>query len=410
MIDQGGHATRSVVFDALGKVICSAESAIKTISRNNLEVEHDPVDLLNSVYASIEQVSQILGDDYSKIVKAGIATQRSSIVCWDKKTGKALSPVISWQDRRTTNDIVQYQEHSQYIHDVTGLYLNPHYGATKMRWCLNNLPEVKKAFEADNLCIAPMASFILFHLLDNTPFVVDPANASRSLMMNYKTLSWQPELLVIFTVPESTLPKIIFTKDAYGNIDRHSHKIPLELCTGDQSAAIYSEGQLLNDEVFVNAGTGAFVLKASDGVPDLKKEKLLASVVFANANKSTEISYVIEGTVNGAGRALQWFSECENILDYESHLDEWCAEFDDPPIFINAISGIGSPYWVAEFNSYFTKEGSNESKFVGVLESIVFLISENIKCIQNISGDIKRIRIAGGITNSKAFVKSYRIY
>jgi len=400
VIDQGGHATRAIVFDAVGKIVCAAEASIKTISRNTLEVEHDPVDLLNSVYSAIDEVYQILGDDYLKIKQAGLATQRSSIVCWDKQSGEALSPIISWQDRRTSGNLSPYKKHAAYIHDVTGLYLNPHYGATKMRWCLDNLAEVKQALEQSRLCIAPMASFILFHLLNKNPFFIDPANASRSLMMNYKTLAWQPELLDLFSVSENILPEIVLTKTSYGDLVRHQHRIPLLLCTGDQSAAVYSEGRPSADEVFINAGTGAFVLKSSDQIPDLKNEKILTSVVFADKN---QVSYVVEGTVNGGGRALHWFSEQTGIVEYESQLDQWCADCFDPPIFINAISGVGSPYWVAEYASYFTEEASNEAKFVAVLESIIFLLAENIACIQKISGQINKIRLAGGITRSRFF-------
>ena len=400
VIDQGGHATRAIVFDESGDVVCGVESAIKTMTPDALKVEHQPDDLMRSIYSVIDQVSQILGDDYQRINRAGLATQRSSIVCWNKKTGEPLSPIISWQDRRTNKSISQYDEHAQYIHDVTGLYLNPHYGSTKMRWCFDNLPEVKKEYRAGNLCVAPMASYILFHLLENKPFVIDPANASRSLLMNYKTLAWQPELLDIFSISEAVLPKIVWTKYEYGNIKRHGHIIPLTICTGDQSAAVFSGGRLLFDEVFVNAGTGAFILKPNEEVPDLKTEKILASVVYADEKTQ---SYVTEGTVNGAGCALQWLSGQSKIDNYEAHLDEWCEQFREPPVFINAISGIGSPYWVADFQSYFSREADDEEKFVAVLESIIFLISENIISIQNVSSEIKQIRLAGGISKSKAF-------
>ncbi len=404
MIDQGGHATRAIVFDRYGALVYVAESPIKTIAHGLLAVEHDPVELLQSVTMVIDDVACFLGDDVSKIKQAGLATQRSSIVCWNKKTGKALSPIISWQDRRTVNDIEKYKKHAKYIHETTGLYLNPHYGATKMRWCLDNLSVVQREREANNLCIAPMASFILFHLLENKPFLIDPANASRSLLMNYKKLSWQTELLDIFSIPKEVLPEIVPTKKIHGAFFIKSpeaeHSIPLVICTGDQSAAIYSQGQLLRDEVFVNAGTGAFVLRPAEGVPDLRAEKILASVVYADEKN---VSYVTEGTVNGAGRALQWLGEKTNITGYECHLDEWCAGIQAPPVFINAISGVGSPYWLAELDSYFIGEGSVHAKFVSVLESIVFLVLENVKAIIRVSGNIKQLRVAGGISRNRSF-------
>jgi len=427
VIDQGGHATRAIVYDSKGHCVCHAEVGINTITRNVLEVEHDPVELINSVNSVIDEVHKQLGDNYSKIQVAGLATQRSSIVCWDNDTGKALSPIISWQDRRTSNNISQFEDSSQIIHELTGLYLNPHYGASKIHWCLNHLSDVKKALSNGTLYVGPLASYIMFHMLDKQPFIIDPANGSRTLMMDVKTADWAPELLTLFSIPANILPEIVNTKSFFGNIVRHSnsslcddsHQIPLLLCTGDQSAAIFSEGELAVDEVFVNAGTGAFILKTSKDMPDLQSEKLLASVVYADKKI---IKYVIEGTVNGAGRALQWFAEQSNIFDYESMLDKWSEEYHTPPIFINAISGVGSPYWVADHESYFVMEKkeltaagikvsheednsclNNEERFVAVLESIVFLIAENIKCIQRVSERVNQIRLAGGITASHCF-------
>ena len=408
MIDQGGHATRAIIFDEIGNIVCRAESAIKTITRGELEVEHDPAELLASVNLVIDQVYESLGADYSKIKKAGLATQRSSIACWNKKNGQALSPIISWQDRRCFKQIAQYENYAEFIHHSSGLYLNPHYGATKMRWCLDNLAEVKKCLDENALCVAPLASYILFHLLDEKPFAIDPANASRTLLMNYKSLNWEEELLTLFSVPKNVLPDIVFTRNTFGHIERHGHKIPLQICTGDQSAVIYSEGKLADDEVFVNAGTGAFIIKTCDEIPDLKKQKILTSIVYADQE---HIEYVLEGTVNGAGRALLWFADQSGIQDYESHLDFWCASVSNPPVFINAISGIGSPFWIAESESYFSRESSeedpekpgNEEKFVAVLESIIFLAAENIKCIERVSSKISQIRIAGGLASSYEF-------
>lgn len=414
VIDQGGHATRAIAYTASGEIIHIAEAPIKTLSPNNLQVEHDAEALLQSVYAVIDAVSASLGETVRHVKQIGLATQRSSIVCWNKKNGNALSPVISWQDRRTSQHICQYSEYAQYVHELTGLYLNPHYGATKMRWCIENIPAVATALDAGNLCIAPMASFILFHLLENRPFVIDPANASRSLLMNYKTCRWQDELLDLFSVPKEVLPEIVLSKGFYGNLRLNLPsgvmRIPLCICTGDQSAAVFAEGALAADEVFVNAGTGAFILKPSNTMPEVKNRKMLASVMYADENS---ISYVIEGTVNGAGRALQWFSEQSNIADYASRLDGWCHQYSQPPVFINTISGVGSPYWVAAAKSCFLmgeaskvcglNEVNDEARFVAVLESIVFLIAQNIETIEAIAGRIRRIRLAGGIAKSKSF-------
>ncbi len=389
-----------MVFDASANIVCYAVAEIDTQTTGQLMVEHDAEQLIDSVYRVIDQVHKSLGKGYKNIAQAGMATQRSSIVCWDKLNGEALSPVISWQDRRTAGRLDYAASQDDLIHQLTGLYLNPHYGASKIKWCLENNAAVQKSLNTNSLCIAPMASFILFKLLDERPFVTDPANASRTLLMNYKTLKWEKTLLDLFSVPDTILPKITYTQSAFGNIVRHSHSIPLVLCTGDQSAVIYSQGELADSEVFINAGTGAFIQKPDQNIPELKQEKLLASVVYADRKKT---KYVIEGTVNGAGRALQWFAQQSKTSDYEKSLNQWCKAYANPPIFFNAISGIGSPYWIADHESYFLSEASNEEKFVAIVESIIFLIVDNIRCMQIISSDIRQIKLAGGLANIPAF-------
>ena len=389
-----------MVFDASANIVCHAVAEIDTQTIGQLMVEHDAEQLIDSVYRVIDQVHKSLGKGYKNITQAGMATQRSSIVCWDKYSGESLSPVISWQDRRTSGQLDYAARQDDLIHQLTGLYLNSHYGASKIKWCLENNTAVQKSLNTNSLCVAPMASFILFQLLDERPFVTDPANASRTLLMNYKTLKWEKTLLDLFSVPDTILPKITYTQSAFGNIVRHSHSIPLVLCTGDQSAVIYSQGELADSEVFINAGTGAFIQKPDQNIPELKQEKLLASVVYADQKRT---KYVIEGTVNGAGRALQWFARQSKISDYEKSLNQWCEAYANPPIFFNAISGIGSPYWIADHESYFLSEASDEEKFVAIVESIIFLIVENIHCMQSISSAIKQIKLAGGLANIPAF-------
>ena len=387
------------MFDGLGKVICHAESKISTIQNGDLIVEHDPQEMIESVFNVLDEVSNILGEKFNHVVDAGIATQRSSFVCWDKKTGRALTPIISWQDRRTVNEIDRYEYANELIHETTGLYLNPHYGATKIRWCLDNVDGLLEQQELNNLCIAPLASFIMFHLLEGAPFKIDPANASRTLLMNNKTLMWDEKLLLIFEIPKKFLPEIADTKMEYGIISYKNHAFPLSVCTGDQSAAIFFRGEPDKKSLFINIGTGAFVQQYCDGLPPLGKEKLLASVVYSNKNEKT---YVLEGTINGAARALDWLSDQEGDVDYVNYLDEWSESIDEPPIFLNGISGVGSPFWISNFNSRFLSESSVNEKFVGVLESIVFLIYTNILSTRKIGDKVEYIYISGGLSKSNA--------
>ena len=399
VFDQGGHATRAILFDNDSNIVNHFECPITTHQSGDLIVEHDAQELIASFFKIMKQVHSALGENFKHIENVGMATQRSSFVCWDKITGEALTQVISWQDRRTVNELEKYQLHQDEIHQKTGLYLNPHYGASKMRWCLDNIDLVKHAKTEDRLCIGPLSSFVLFHLLIDKPFVVDPANASRTLMMNYKSLQWDETLCQLFAISQALLPEIKPTLSNFGVFEWQGHKMPMTLCTGDQSAAIYSAGKPKANKIYVNVGTGAFVQNISDDFPKISGSKLLASVLCTT---DTSRTYALEGTVNGAGRALQWLANELNVQNYEQNIDSWCEQFSDPTLFLNGISGVGSPFWIADFNSRFVDDVPSEEKFVAVLESIVFLIFVNIKAMIAQRTNINLISITGGVAKSNA--------
>jgi len=398
VIDQGGHATRGIVFDETRKQIIAVESPIMTITQGELIVEHDANEMVHSVFDVMDQLYNKLQENFVNIKQAGIATQRSSFVCWDKQSGEALTPIISWQDRRTVNELTPYMSQQNKIHNITGLYLNPHYGATKIAWCLR---ETKSPLSNENLAVGPLASFIFFHLLNNQPFVVDPANASRMLLMDYKTMEWSNKMLELFCIPRHLLPSICPTKFSYGDIIYKEHAIPLTICTGDQSAAIFAEGELEDDAVFVNVGTGAFVQQRCNQPPKLKKEKLLASVVYFDGQNS---KYVIEGTVNGAGRALEWYANQHGLINYQTDLETAIPASQELPIFINGVSGLGSPFW-KEIDSKFIGVGDDIENMLAIMESVVFLLLVNIKVIDRANQPVKKIYIGGGIAQSDSFCK-----
>ena len=189
-IDQGGHASRAIVFDQQANIISQTEQPIQTFTPQPDRVEHDADEMIQATRQAIIDAVGLLGEEKKLLKAAGLATQRSSIACWNKQTGKPLSPILSWQDRRQAVWLSQFQHQSESIHAKTGLFLSPHYGASKMRWCLDNLAEVKQAFENHQLVIGPLASFLAYQLLTERPLVADPANASRTLLWNLHRQEW----------------------------------------------------------------------------------------------------------------------------------------------------------------------------------------------------------------------------
>ena len=360
-------------------------------------VEQDASVLLGSVGQVINEAMQMLGPRASYVVSAGLATQRSSIVCWDRISGTPLSPVISWQDRRTHAWVAQFNAHASSIHDLTGLFLSPHYGASKMHWCLTQLPEVQAAYREGRLCIAPLASFLLFHLLKGAPFFIDPANATRTLLWSHRRVDWDEELLQLFQVPRDCLPTCVSTVYPYGQLAWDRGVLPLYITTGDQSAALFGNGEPDMGCVYINLGTGAFLQCPTPGYPGVYPA-LLTSVA---AQRGEQMMYVIEATVNGAGSAIAWFEREYAVSNLQAQLPEWLAQAGvapgSPPLFLNGISGLGSPFWVPDFPSRFVGDGALWQQAVAVIESIVFLLQANLEEMQRVGVNLTQLRVSGGL-------------
>jgi glycerol kinase len=392
-LDQGGHGSRAIVFDASGRSVARAQHEVAETRPADDRVEQDPEEIVRSLRRATKDALKFLGKRAPDLVAAGLATQRSSVVAWDRTTGGALSPVISWQDRRAKARIDELAEHASAVRERTGLRLSPHYGASKLAWMLAEIPAVGAALRDGRLSFGPLSSFLAFRLLEERPLVVDPANASRTLLWNVGTKAFDPWLCDLFGVPLAALPKCVPTHAPHGSLDAGARKIPLTVVTGDQSAALFASGEPRADEVHVVFGTGVFVQRAcSDAAIDAPR--LLRSVVFADETRTT---FVLEGTVNGGGSALRHVIELTGLADVEPDLEGWLARESDPPLFVNGVSGLGAPFWIPDLVSRFVGEGSPEARVVAVLESVVFLVAAILDEMARVLPAPRVLKVGGGL-------------
>ncbi|MBI4229492.1 MAG: hypothetical protein HY608_01525 [Planctomycetes bacterium] len=393
-IDQGGHATRAVVFDGGGRAVARAEVPVGETRPTSDRVEQDPREMAASVGRVLVEASAALGRCAADVRAAGLATQRSSVVCWDAVTGESLSPILSWQDRRAAAWLASFAPHARAVREATGLVLSPHYGASKMRWCLDHLDPVKQARREGRLRIGPLSSFLVASVATGRPTLADPANASRTLLWNLRAVDWDADLCWRFGVPREVLPHCVPTRHAYGGIPWGAGTLPLTVVTGDQSAAVFAWGVPRADAAYVNLGTGAFLQRIVPE-PSMSEDGLLRGVVAIDAGRAT---YTLEGTVNGAGSALRWAAESLGIPQIEKRLPAWMEKDRDVPLFLNGVSGLGAPFWVADFPSRFVGDGAAAAKAVAVAESVVFLLAENLEGMRTLPDPLHHLVVTGGLS------------
>lgn len=394
-IDQGTHASRALVLDRRGRVVARGEKEVALTRPRPDWAEQDGEEIVASVDAAIAQALATLGARARAIVAAGLSCQRSSAVCWDRTTGSPLSPIFSWQDRRMHAWIDALAAHGAAVHRTTGLYLSPHYGASKLRWALDHLPAVRAARDAGTLAWGPLASFLVYRLTKERTFAADPQCAARTQLWNLHARDWDDGLLRLFGLPAGFLPRSAQTCDQWGTLASSGIEVPLAAVNGDQSAAVFAFGCPEAESAYVNIGTSAFVqravLRAPGHVP-----RQLTGIVLAAGDVTV---YTIEGNVNGAGAALEWLARELRVDDLIARLPEWLERPAPALLFLNGIAGLGGPFWRAAFESRFVGSGPEPwQKAVALVESIAFLLQANIDHMAGYVPPVQRIRASGGVS------------
>ena len=397
-IDQGSHSTRACLIDARGQQLAAARLPIATRHPANDQVEHEPAQVAASVHQAVAQCLDAAPRG-TTVRAAGLATQRSSFVCVERESLRPLSPVISWQDRRHARWLATLVAHEPRVRALTGLPLSPHYGASKMRWCLEQLPSVQAAARAGTLCFAPLSSF-LTSTLTGGKLVADPANASRTLLWDSARLAWSDELLAWFGIRRDQLPRCAATSDDFGTVRAGAHAVSLRAVSGDQSAVPFAFGHVDEQRVFLNLGTGAFLQRPLAKRP-ADPAPLLGSVLM---HAGARTLWSLEGTVNGAASAVSWFAEREGceVAALWSALPAVPPEAP-VPLFVNGIGGLGSPWWHADVESTFIGDGTRGERFAAVVESILFLIADNLDCMRRHGDATRELLVTGGISRSDWF-------
>ena len=408
-IDQGTQSTRAALIDSRGQLVELCQVAVSLNRVSDVMVEQDGAELVDSIWQAIGKVAS--SENQDKIVAAGLATQRSSVIAWNRDSGKPLSNVISWQDVRGHELVESLDvETAAQIQRTSGLPLSPHYGASKIRWLVERLVIQGVDLASGDVCIGSLSSFLLANMVDRKqPCQVDHANGGRTQLMSFENRDWDDDLLGYFEIPKSVLPETRPTQFDFGNLS--GTDIPIQVCQGDQTAAAFGHGNLPAGSAHINLGTGGFILAPAGNLKSLRRhEEMPLLISLANSNE-TDADYFVEGTINGAGSAIKWAADQLGLQGVEQNLDDWAASVEQPPLFFNSVGGIGSPVWNSSpakslANRWFDQDLTHidpptpEQAMVGVLESIIFLVALNLDTMRDFEISISKLRLTGGVAKS----------
>lgn len=383
-IDQGTQSTRAALLDRGGRILSLAASPVRTTHPQPGWVEQDAREIIQSSMGAIDRVlKDIPASLRTSIACCGIATQRSTVLAWDED-GRPLSAAINWQDTRSAALLSRLQGHADEIKRISGLPLSAHYGATKLRWLIDTC--------GDNR-IGPISSYLLSRLTGSDTHVVDQGNAQRMQLLDIHTMDWSDRLSALFEIPVVALPQCRPVSHAYGLLQPYG--IPITAMNGDQNAAWFSSGLPSAGTALVNIGSGAFVLTPRQEGTDIPK--LLTSIAYSDL---TDHDYLLEATVNGAGNALRWLYDNQGIVDQRRVLPQALEQVSEPPIFLNTVGGLGSPWWRSGLDPIFDVDpaGLTQAEMLAaVAESMLFLIYHNIQLIQG-SQPITGLQLSGGLS------------
>uniref|UniRef100_A0A224XMQ6 Probable glycerol kinase n=1 Tax=Panstrongylus lignarius TaxID=156445 RepID=A0A224XMQ6_9HEMI len=415
-IDEGTSSVRFLVFAAkTAEVLTYHQKEINQITPHEGWVEQDPIEILESTKECINQTIENLKKldiDPDDIVATGITNQRETTVVWNPETGLPLHNAIVWLDVRTAETVDKLVENvrdhnKECLKQLCGLPISTYFSATKMRWMMDNVEEVKSAVEDKKCYFGTVDSWLIWQLTGGKhggTHVTDVTNASRTMLMNIKTLKWDPHLLKFFNIPEHVLPEIKSSSEIYGYMEDTSLKgVPISGCLGDQQAALvgqmcFEQGQAKN-----TYGTGCFLLYNTGTSLVFSSHGLLTTVGY-KMGTDAPVVYALEGSIAVAGVAVRWLRDNLQILN-EVKDSKPLAENSHSPgdvVFVPAFSGLYAPYWRQDARSVIcgvTEETTKGHIIRAALEATCFQTRDILEAMNKDCGiPLRQLLVDGGMT------------
>lgn len=406
-LDQGTTSSRAIIFNEHGQVQATAQRETHIQTPHSGWVEQDAQEIWSTQIAVVQQAlasARILAKDIKAI---GLTNQRETTVVWDKRTGQPLAPAIVWQDRRATEWCGQLtqQNLNDLIHKKTGLRIDPYFSAGKLVWLLEHTQGLRELAEQGHAAFGTIDSWLVWNLTQGAEHVIEASNASRTMLMNLQQQAWDEELLELFDIPLSVLPKIISSDEYIADTATGllGANIPITGILGDQQSALFGQSCFDAGTAKNTYGTGCFMLFNTGTEVQYSHNKLLSTLAWQAQGQT---HYALEGSVFMAGAIVQWLRDGLGIIQKSSDVEKLACQVEhtDGVVLVPAFTGLGAPHWDSDARALLCgmSRGTNKSHIArAALEAIAFQVSDVLTAMQSdLSSPLKELRVDGGASSN----------
>ena len=400
-IDQGTTSTRAILVDKEGRVVNMTQEEVVCTFPHSGWVETDALSVWVSVINVVNELLVKENITWKNIDSIGLTNQRETTVVWDKKTGMPICPAIVWQSRQSADICDRYEDKKEYIHKKTGLLINPYFSASKIRFILENVPGAETRAKRGELLFGTIDSWIIYRMTKGAVHATDVSNASRTMLLNLKTLNWDKELCEMFKIPMTMLPKVLPSSCDYGKASFFDDKIHIHGVAGDQQAALFGQACFEVGESKNTYGTGCFMLMNIGDQVTLSQHGLLTTVAWKIGDK---VTYALEGSVFIGGAVVQWLRDKMKMIHHSADSETLATSCDGTHgvYIVPAFVGLGTPYWDDDARGAvfgLTRNSDNRHFVRAALESIAYQCKDVFQVmIKESKLSIPLLKVDGGAT------------
>jgi glycerol kinase len=402
-LDQGTTSSRAILFNQAGDIISMAQKEFKQIYPQPGWVEHDALEIWVGQSTVAHEAITRANIDSAQLAGIGITNQRETTVVWNRETGLPVYNAIVWQDRRTAHycDEIKAQGLEASIRSKTGLPVDAYFSGSKIKWILDNVEGARELANTGKLAFGTIDSWLIWNYTHGEVHVTDVSNASRTMLFNIQTLTWDKDLLELMDIPASMLPEVRSSSEIYGYTHESTlgSRVPLSGIAGDQQAALFGQQCTRSGMVKNTYGTGCFMMMNTGVTPIISNNNLITTIAWQIGDR---VEYALEGSIFIGGAVVQWLRDGLGMISKSSEVNELAGQVNDSDgvYLVPAFAGLGAPHWNQDARgSLFGATLGTQSAHIAraALDSIAYQTADVLKAMEADAGiSIPELRVDGG--------------